>query len=352
MSRQMITVVCCQATDGMFCSISLFHTNNTVKNTIRAVNEESEEVRSVSSSETGLLLKRKRQYDVNYFDKGADKRNRCKAPENKIRTTNGTVVEDEINFIDDEFSPNSLTNVSSETSLMQLSYTELISNEVVNEETDSEIKSIDDEIFPNSRTNFSSETFLSQQSYTNTTEVDSSLAFAKELQNREAKEIQFGNARKIANFAVDCEEEFISESEFNTYVWTPLLKNAFLGKDDLKLSCGELTSNTYEKLTEILDISGRSAPRLNGKGLLKALGTEILVQEDGVLNTRSKRKGDLKKLGVLFKGDPYEIYLFENTIIMMDLQDIEVPRTVEGFSKLIMAVKVVLSWKARTRKTL
>ncbi|CAI2170149.1 185_t:CDS:2 [Funneliformis geosporum] len=41
-----------------------------------------------------------------------------------------------------------------------------------------------------------------------------------------------------------------------------------------------------EPSKEILDISGRNAPRLNGKGLLKALGTEILVQEDGVLNTR------------------------------------------------------------------
>jgi hypothetical protein len=35
---------------------------------------------------------------------------------------------------------------------------------------------------------------------------------------------------------------------------------------------------------------------------------------------------------------------------MMDLQDIEIPKTVEGFSKLVMAVKVILSWKAQTRK--
>ncbi|CAJ0748468.1 21080_t:CDS:2, partial [Entrophospora sp. SA101] len=43
-------------------------------------------------------------------------------------------------------------------------------------------------------------------------------------------------------------------------------------------------------------------------------------------------------------------YLFENTIITVDLQDIEVPRTVEGFSKLVKAVKIILSWKARTRR--
>lgn len=34
----------------------------------------------------------------------------------------------------------------------------------------------------------------------------------------------------------------------------------------------------------------------------------------------------------------------------MDLQNIKVPRTVEAFSKLIIAIKVILSWKARTRK--
>ncbi|CAG8777344.1 23188_t:CDS:2, partial [Gigaspora margarita] len=133
------------------------------ESTIRAVNEETEEVRLVSSSETGLLLKRKRQDDMNCSNKGADKRTRCKTLEIKIRTTNGTVVE--------ESSSNSLSDVSSETSLTQPSYTK---SQALNEETDSEIKSIDDEISLNSRTNVSSETSLSQQSYT-------SLESAKEI---------------------------------------------------------------------------------------------------------------------------------------------------------------------------
>jgi hypothetical protein len=181
----------------------------------------------------------------------------------------------------------------SEISLTQLSHSE---SKVVSEETGSEIKSIDDEISPNSFTNVSSETSLSQQSYTNTTEVDSSLAPTKEvggkskqtseyinrdiasevlkayqmdvlagkkliyegldvldsarsnmnmkskiakspicigvinihnpdctkflpenfkrfianqLQNRDAKDIQFTNERKIDNFMVDCEEEVL-----------------------------------------------------------------------------------------------------------------------------------------------
>ncbi|CAG8619299.1 29550_t:CDS:2, partial [Racocetra persica] len=104
-----------------------------------------------------------------------------------------------------------------------------------------------------------------------------------------------------------------------------------------------------------------------GKGFLKSLDTEILAQEDGVLNTHSKRTGDLQKLEycskviltTLFfalpsdakaditKIETYNLqsngfhlkisaskYLFEDTIITMDLQHVEVPRTVEGFSKL------------------
>uniref|UniRef100_U9T2Y2 Uncharacterized protein n=1 Tax=Rhizophagus irregularis (strain DAOM 181602 / DAOM 197198 / MUCL 43194) TaxID=747089 RepID=U9T2Y2_RHIID len=84
------------------------------------------------------------------------------------------------------------------------------------------------------------------------------------------------------------------------------------------------------------------------------------------------REKATSKIGILFEGDHYNLvfalpseakdyitkiatysiqsngfrlsssvskYLFENTIIM-DLQDIEVPRTVEGFLKLIMAVKI------------
>ncbi|CAJ0643085.1 8972_t:CDS:1, partial [Entrophospora sp. SA101] len=174
----------------------------------------------------------------------------------------------------------------------------------------------------------------------------------------------------------------MSEYEFNSYIWTPLLRNAFLDKKDLKLNYGELASRSYEKLKELLDIGGRSAPKLDGKGFLKSLGTEILAQEDGVLNTQDKRKGDLQKLEycskviltMLFFALPsaakasiknietYSLqsngfhltisvskYLFEDTIITMDLQDVEVPRTVEGFSNLIVAVKVILSWKAHTR---
>src|SRR5580698_4613416 len=63
-----------------------------------------------------------------------------------------------------------------------------------------------------------------------------------------------------------------------------------------KMTLNEFASKSYEKLKEILNVSNRSSPKLDGKGFLKSLGTEILAQEDGVLNTHSKRTGDLRKL--------------------------------------------------------
>lgn len=258
---------------------------------------------------------------------------------------------------------------------------------------------------------------------------------ADQLQDQNSEAVNFGDGKKIDKFIVDCEEQVLnyldkfyevddletlgkcltenhidistasndliyvqnlfyhffflfkndfltqtmSEQEFNSYIWTPLLRNAFLGKSDLKLNYGELASRSYEKLKGLLDIGCHSAPRLDGKGFLKSLGTEILAQEDGVLDTRGKRKGDLQKLEYYSKAlftalpssakasvtniETYSVqsngfrltisvskYLFENTIITMDLQDVEVPRTIEGFSNIVMAVKVVLSWKARTRR--
>jgi hypothetical protein len=172
----------------------------------------------------------------------------------------------------------------------------------------------------------------------------------------------------------------MSEREYNSHIWTPLLRNAFLGKTDIKFNYGELASISYNKLKEILNIAGKSGPKLDGKAFLRSLGTEVLAQEDGILNTRGKRKGDLRKLEYCTKviltalyislpttakariidietqSNGFQLtisaskYLFEDTIITMDLQDIEIPRTVEAFSKLITAIKVILSWKARTRK--
>ena len=71
------------------------------------------------------------------------------------------------------------------------------------------------------------------------------------------------------------------------------MRNTFLEKSNFKLNYGELALRLYEKLKGLLDIGGHSALKLDGKGFLKFLGTKILAQEDGVLDTKSKRKGNL-----------------------------------------------------------
>src|SRR6266498_974917 len=92
----------------------------------------------------------------------------------------------------------------------------------------------------------------------------------------------------------------MSESEFSSYIWTPSLRNAFLGRDDLKLSCGELASKSYEKLKEILNVSSRSAPKLDGKEFLKSLGTEILARGWCFKHPQQKDR-DLQNWNIILK---------------------------------------------------
>ncbi len=155
-----------------------------------------------------------------------------------------------------------------------------------------------------------------------------------------------------------------------------MLRNAFLKKTDLRLKCGEVASRSYDKLKEILNISTHSGLRLDGKDFLKSLGTEILAQKDGAMNTQSKRMGDLQKLEycskiiltTLFfmisshmkhKIKDVEVYslqsnkfqlkilafkfLFKDTVVTMDFGRIKIPKTIEGFSKLVVVVKIILS---------
>ncbi|CAG8665036.1 5173_t:CDS:2 [Funneliformis mosseae] len=145
----------------------------------------------------------------------------------------------------------------------------------------------------------------------------------------------------------------MSEYEFNSYIWTPLLRNAFLGKSDLKLNYGELAPRSYEKLKGLLDIGGHSAPKLDGKGDLQKLeycSKVILTALFIALPSSTKASiTNIETYSIQSNGFRLTIsvskYLFEDTIITMDLQDVEVPRTIEGFSNLVMAVKVILSWR-------
>ncbi|RGB33777.1 hypothetical protein C1646_761355 [Rhizophagus diaphanus] len=102
--------------------------------------------------------------------------------------------------------------------------------------------------------------------------------------------IYFSEGRVINKFLS------LIEAEFNAYVWTPMLRNAFLVKTDLRLKCGEVASKSYDKLKEILNIVTRGDPRLDGKV------------------STSK-------------------FLFEDTIVAMELARIKIPRVIECFSK-------------------
>ncbi|CAI2174812.1 16747_t:CDS:2 [Funneliformis geosporum] len=237
-----------------------------------------------------------------------------------------------------------------------------------------------------------------------------------QIQDCEAKAVYFTENRSINKFMVDCEEDvlnFLEEFQdirdleslakclnenpinmstaSNDLIFARILFDHFyfLFKNDtllqpiFKAKLRRACIKSYEKLKEILNVAGRGGPKLDGKGFLKSLGTEIIAQEDGVLNTFVKRKVDLQKLEYCSKviltalyfalpsttkssiadieiytlqSNEFRLkisaskYLFENIIITMDLQHIEIPRTVEGFSKLIVGVKTILSWKARTKK--
>ncbi|CAG8574480.1 1572_t:CDS:2 [Gigaspora rosea] len=110
---------------------------------------------------------------------------------------------------------------------------------------------------------------------------------------------------------------------------SPVLRNAFLGKADLRLKCGEVASKSYDKLKEILNIVTRG-------------GTEIFVQEDGALSTQSKRTGEVI-LTALFFALPSHVKNRINDLEVYKLARVEIPRTVECFSKLVVDVKVILS---------
>ena len=89
-----------------------------------------------------LLLKRKRQDDINCFDEGADKRNRCKTPEKKVIfvfpiTRNKKMFTHISEAFVDMIIWTTVVEGSPSNSLMNISETQ-----VVNEETGSEIKSI------------------------------------------------------------------------------------------------------------------------------------------------------------------------------------------------------------------
>ncbi|CAG8595021.1 5817_t:CDS:2, partial [Scutellospora calospora] len=183
-------------------------------------------------------------------------------------------------------------------------------------------------------------------------------------------------------YSNDILSQSLTEQEYNSYVWTPLLCNAFMAKSDIRISSGEVSSIAYEKLKKLAQVQTNSGPKIDSRATIMSISQEVLIQENGRYDTASKRKSDLSKLEYcakvlltsaylalptvarpdIYKFEVYAIqtnelslslfvasYMYENTICMLGLTDIIIPRTVDAFPKCIEAVYKVLSWKARSR---
>ncbi|CAG8562826.1 14161_t:CDS:2, partial [Dentiscutata heterogama] len=162
----------------------------------------------------------------------------------------------------------------------------------------------------------------------------------------------------------------LTESEYNSYIWTPLLCYAFMEKDDIRFSSGEVSSVAYDKLKKLAQIQTKSSPKMDSRATIMSIGQEVLIQENGRYDNANKRKNDLTKLEYcskvlltsaylalptdarsdIHRFEIYSIqtnasYVFENAICMLGLTDIIIPRTVDAFPKCVEAVCKVLSWK-------
>ncbi|CAG8632332.1 2389_t:CDS:10 [Ambispora gerdemannii] len=162
----------------------------------------------------------------------------------------------------------------------------------------------------------------------------------------------------------------LTEYEYDSYVWTPLLCNAFMEKGDIRISSGEVSSVAYDKLKKLAQLQTKSGPKMDSKATIISISQEVLIRENGRYDIASKRKSDLSKLEycskvllasaylalpIIARPDihRFEIYaiqtnasyIFENTICMLGLTDIIIPRTVDAFPKCVEAVCKVLSWK-------
>ncbi|RIB21596.1 hypothetical protein C2G38_1085365 [Gigaspora rosea] len=153
-------------------------------------------------------------------------------------------------------------------------------------------------------------------------------------------------------------------------------------KGDIRFSSGEVSSIAYDKLKKLAQIQSKSGPRMDSRATIMSVSQEVLIQENGRYDNANKRKNDLTKLEYCSKVlltsaylalptvarpdiHKFEIYLiqtnelslslfvasyvFENTICMLGLTDIIIPRTVDAFPKCVEAACKVLSWKARSR---
>ncbi|CAJ0836397.1 7333_t:CDS:2 [Entrophospora sp. SA101] len=156
----------------------------------------------------------------------------------------------------------------------------------------------------------------------------------------------------------------LSEDELSIYVWSSLINHVFIKIGyNIKFSSGELSSQSFENLKKLAQLSG---PKLDSKATMMSVDAEILLHESSKKDVPNKRINDCKKLEYcskvllasaflelptssrsdIHKFETYMIqtnglkltlsvahYLFEDTICIFDPTDIVIPKTVEAFPK-------------------
>ncbi|CAJ0763088.1 11427_t:CDS:2, partial [Entrophospora sp. SA101] len=206
----------------------------------------------------------------------------------------------------------------------------------------------------------------------------------RQLENDDFEKIFFDDKKERYNLYIDdILSRTMTENEYDIYVCTPLIRFAFLGKNDIRISSGEVSSKSYESLKKLAQLQTRSGPRLDAKAFILSTGVEVLVQENAKNDIYSKRTNDLSKLeyctkillssaflalppaaqSEIYKFETYTIqtneltlklgvssYMFEEVICMLELTEITIPQTIEAFPKCIEAIYKVLSWKSRSRR--
>ncbi|CAI2195429.1 12330_t:CDS:2, partial [Funneliformis geosporum] len=118
---------------------------------------------------------------------------------------------------------------------------------------------------------------------------------------------------------------------------------------------GKVSSVAYDKLKKLAQIQTNSGPKMDSKVTIISINQEVLIWENGrydIASVTRQRISALPSVAYLdiHRFEIYAIqtnasYMFENTICMLGLTNIIIPRTVDAFSKCVEAVCKVLSWK-------
>ncbi|GES84823.1 hypothetical protein GLOIN_2v82649 [Rhizophagus clarus] len=170
----------------------------------------------------------------------------------------------------------------------------------------------------------------------------------------------------------------MTENEYFTYVWVPLISFAFLEKDGMFITSDKILSNAFERLKKLAKMQG---PKFDSEVTTMSSGVEVIIFQENMKN--GTQASDLSKLEyctkILLSGiflnlptvsrseiynfEVYAIqtnglnltlsaasYMFENTICIFGLSDIIIPQTINEFPRCLKAIYKVLSWKSRLQR--